>query len=65
MLKLVADYGLKWALLDNSMIFSNVVWLDESDVKRYHLIDENHKDVKFDLEKCLVKVEPLFLEEQA
>ena len=46
MLKLVSDKG-RWAIKNNEMIFSNVVWLtDISEMKRYHLIDENNKEIK-------------------
>lgn len=39
----------KWALKDNSMIFSNIVWLvDEKDANLYHLIDDNNKEIKTD-----------------
>lgn len=39
-MKLVSDYG-RFANKDNSMIFSNVVWLiDKNDVKLYHLINQ-------------------------
>lgn len=48
MLKLITNEG-KWALKDNSMIFSNIVWLvDEKDANLYHLIDDNHKEIKTD-----------------
>lgn len=41
MLKLVSEVG-RFALKDNSMIFSNVVYLvDEGDIKLYHLINDN------------------------
>ncbi|MBP5457003.1 MAG: hypothetical protein J6Y37_10910 [Paludibacteraceae bacterium] len=44
-MRLVTDKG-RWALNDNSMIFSKVVWLvDESDVNMYHVIDDNGKEV--------------------
>ena len=41
MLKLVSEVG-RFALKDNSMIFSNVVYLvDKGDIKLYHLINDN------------------------
>lgn len=46
MLKLVSDKG-RWAIKNNEMIFSNVVWLtDISEMKRYHLIDDDNKEIK-------------------
>lgn len=46
MLKLVSDKG-RWAINNNEMIFSNVVWLtDISEMKRYHLIDDDNKEIK-------------------
>lgn len=48
MLKLVSNTG-RWALRDNSMIFSNVVWLiEEKDAQLYHLIDDNHEEIKLE-----------------
>lgn len=48
MLKLVSNTG-RWALRDNSMIFSNVVWLiEEKDTQLYHLIDDNHEEIKLE-----------------
>ena len=45
MYKLVAEDG-RWAVRDNSMIFSNVVYLsDEKDAMKYHLIDENREEI--------------------
>lgn len=45
-MKLVIDKG-HWATKDNDMIFGNIVWLcSEEDVKLYHLIDDNHKEIK-------------------
>jgi hypothetical protein len=45
-MKLVIDKG-RWATKDNDMIFGNVVWLvNESDVNLYHLIDNNHNEIK-------------------
>ena len=47
-MKLVAEKG-HWATRDNSMIFSNVVWLmNEKDALTYHLIDDNHNEIKLD-----------------
>lgn len=43
--KLVSNVG-RFALRDNSMIFSNVVNLiDEKDKRLYHLIDENGNEI--------------------
>lgn len=54
MLKLVSDKG-RWATKDNSMIFGNVVYLvDESDIRLYHLIDKNKKEINVDILSCLV-----------
>ena len=46
MMELVAEDG-HWALRDNSMIFGNVVIVSEDDIKkhRYHLIDDNRKEI--------------------
>ena len=53
MWKLVAEYG-RWASLDNSMIFSNVIWLSEKkDFRKWHLIDENWNEIPIDVESCL------------
>lgn len=47
-MKLVAEKG-HWATRDNSMIFSNVVWLlNEKDAYTYHLIDDDHNEIKLD-----------------
>lgn len=55
MLKLVSEVG-RWATKDNSMIFSNVVWLcDKGDMNLYHLIDENKNEIAVDINKCLKK----------
>jgi hypothetical protein len=44
-MKLVSEIG-RWATKDNSMIFSNVVYLvNEGDIKLYHLLDENMNEV--------------------
>jgi hypothetical protein len=54
MLKLVSDKG-RWATKDNSMIFGTVVYLvDESDIRLYHLIDKNKKEINVDILSCLV-----------
>lgn len=54
MFKLVSANG-RWAYKDNSMIFSNVVWLCEEDNKRlYHLIDDNKNEITDDVDKYLV-----------
>ena len=55
MCKLVSEVG-KWAIKDNSMVFSNVVWLCNEDDKRlYHLIDDEGNEIKVDIDKCLRK----------
>lgn len=47
-MKLVIDKG-HWATKDNDMIFGNVVWLmNEKDAFTYHLIDDNHEEIKLD-----------------
>lgn len=52
-MKLVSEIG-RWATKDNSMIFSNVVYLvNYGDIKLYHLVDENLSEIPFDLDKCL------------
>jgi hypothetical protein len=44
-LKLVSNKG-RWAYLDNSQIYRNVVYLlKENDVSKYHLIDENGNEI--------------------
>lgn len=54
MFKLVSANG-RWAYKDNSMIFSNVVWLCEEDNKKlYHLIDDNKNEITDDVDKYLV-----------
>ena len=46
MMKLVTEKG-RWAKLDNSMIFSNVIYLTErNDALLYHLIDDNGKEIR-------------------
>lgn len=55
MLKLVSEDG-RFALKDNSMIFSNVVYLvDKSDVKLYHLIDEKGNEITSYVDKFMVE----------
>ena len=56
MLKLVSEVG-RFALKDNSMIFSNVVYLIERDDTRlYHLIEENSlEEIEHYVEKYLVE----------
>jgi len=56
MLKLVSEKG-RFALKDNSMIFSNVVYLIEMDDTRlYHLIqDDSLDEIDYYVEKYLVK----------
>lgn len=45
MLKLVSKKG-RWAKLDNSMIFSNVIYLvDEKDAWTYHLVDDEKNNM--------------------
>lgn len=55
-MKLVSDYG-RFANKDNSMIFSNVVWLtDKNDIKLYHLISEiGAKEISNDVSDFLVE----------
>lgn len=56
MLKLVSEEG-RFALKDNSMIFSNVVYLlSEDDTRLYHLIQEDSlEEIDHYVEKYLVK----------
>jgi hypothetical protein len=56
MLKLISEKG-RFALRDNSMIFSNVVYLIEMDDTRlYHLIqDDSLDEIDHYVEKYLVK----------
>lgn len=56
MLKLVSKEG-RFALKDNSMIFSNVVYLlNEDDTRLYHLIQEDSlEEIDHYVEKYLVK----------
>ena len=46
MRKLVAEDG-HWATWDNSMIFSNVVYIGDkdNDMLRYHLIDDDGNNI--------------------
>lgn len=54
MLKLVSEKG-RWATKGNEMVFGNVVWLlDREDASKYHLVDENLKEIKTDISKCVV-----------
>ena len=54
MWKLVAEEG-RWAVCDNSMIFSNVVWIGKrKDYLKWHLIDENRNEIDIDVKSCLV-----------
>lgn len=47
-MKLVIDKG-HWATKDNDMIFGNIVWLcNETDANLYHLIDDNHEEIKLE-----------------
>jgi hypothetical protein len=51
-MKLVSEKG-RWALRDNSMIFTNIVVLpDEKSKHLYHLIDENRNEIEFNLDEC-------------
>lgn len=50
--RLYSEVG-RWALKDNSMIFSNVIWCNRDDVSIYHLIDEDRNEIKFNLEECM------------
>ena len=57
--KLVSDVG-RWATRDNSMIFSNVVWIsDFKEALKYHLVDDERNEIKLDkpLEEYLQKIE--------
>lgn len=54
MLKLKSKVG-RWAIKDNSMIFSSVVYLvDKNDVQLYHLIDDNNNEIVIDVSSCIV-----------
>lgn len=45
-MKLVIDKG-HWATRNNEMIFGNIVWLCvRKDVYIYHLIDDEHNEIK-------------------
>lgn len=47
-MKLYAENG-HWATKDNNMIFGNVVWIiEEKDALLYHLLDDNHQEIKLD-----------------
>jgi len=47
-MKLVIEDG-HWATKNNDMIFGNVVWLiDENDAYLYHLVDDNHQEIKLE-----------------
>jgi hypothetical protein len=47
-MKLISDKG-RWATKDNTMIFSNIVWLTKrEDVLLYHLIDENKNEIQLE-----------------
>ena len=53
-MRLVTNKG-RFATKDNSMIFSNIVWLiDENDIKLYHLIDIDGKEIECDLHEVLI-----------
>ena len=55
MLKLVSEKG-RFALKDNSMIFSNVVYLiDRNDARMYHLIDEKGNEITPYVDKFMVE----------
>lgn len=55
MLKLVSEEG-RFALKDNSMIFSNVVYLiDRNDAKMYHLIDKKGDEITPYVDKFMVE----------
>ena len=52
MVKLVSETG-HWALRDNSMIFCNVIWESSyKDCLKYHLIDDEHNELPFNLDEC-------------
>lgn len=54
-LKLINNKG-RFAYKDNSMIFTNVVWLvDEDDTRLYHLIeDDSTNEIEKDVTKYIV-----------
>ena len=55
MLKLVSEEG-RFALKDNSMIFSNVVYLtDRNDARMYHLIGKNGDEITPYVDKFMVE----------
>ena len=56
MLKLVSENG-RFALKDNTMIFSNVVYLiEKEDTRLYHLIqDDSLDEIDYYVEKYLIK----------
>lgn len=57
MWKLVTEES-RWALRDNSMIFSNVIWISKrKEYLKWHLIDENRNEIDIDVESCLVPCE--------
>ena len=57
MVKLVAEEG-HWALYDNSMIFSNVIWeFSKKACRKYHLIDDERNELPFNLDECCQEVE--------
>lgn len=52
-MKLISEKG-HFATKDNSMIFSNIVWLvSEGDSKIYHLIDEDGIEIDKNMDKYL------------
>ena len=52
-MKLISEKG-HFATKDNSMIFSNIVWLvSEGGSKSYHLIDEDGRGVDKNMDKYL------------
>lgn len=49
MLKLISEVG-RWAVKDNSMIFSNVVWVGSvEEAYKYHLIDDDKNEIKINI----------------
>ena len=55
MYKLISEVG-RWATKDNSMIFSNVVWMSKrEDAYKYHLIDDEKNEIKVKIEDCIIE----------
>ena len=46
-MRLISKVGERWATEENREIFSNVVYVfSDKDVRKYHLIDKDGKDLK-------------------